>query len=922
MKNSSIKSNPQSNPQSNSKFLSILEKSINLILIILTILFAILLTSFSIIIIYINVKKDEVSTKAIKFIEQKLENKVKITSIDFKIQGFDLFLEIPKIQLKTTNFNAEITDLKTKINYLKILLAKFEPQIELEEASINILIQSSSPNQSPNLELKTLSYARLLKILAHEIKLNLSTTQNTETFKITNANITLQGESFEQVSLHLNTSFYLEQKEGRAFSNLECDIYFGNNSCSLQVANLSNHSLTKAQNLLPNSNFKYLNGNLKSLESNFTFTNELKYLILNADVEDVKLQIPYLKINEPIFLNYGVFNLNYKEKRLESIFKVISNQKNAFGHLTQQDNSFNIDLITEGLYIEDIDKYWPKAYLKDLAEWLTNSIKDAYVPKIFFHISTPIKSINDLIVDINFENATLQYSNFLPKVQNASGKVLVNNSPNVLIEINSGFAKNLKILPKTKAIVNNKKDELMLEIHSSGEMKDFINFFIKPSNLEDILNQEIQGEAKAKTKIIIPLLEKVNQLYNQISFKGNIEVKNLKTPILESKETTFDFEKQPNQDAQISTREGYYANFNGGCKSRINLFKFFFPINLQTGEVSFEKILIEGEKEGEKEYQKVQILGDLKLGESSCQANFSKIILCQKLDFSFNINPSAKLIDLKGKKMDLNFIQSLPLYNFIKKFETNNREDTNFIPENNINIQLESINLPNNFEVKNIDFLYNFEDVTFSLKSSIASGFKNNKELSITIPNLGELYSGFSHKNTLKNGYFTLSGKIRNDTIKGKFSLKNYKLQVNSIDLSSKEMKGKFNIDKENIKIQDMQIKNPKNTLTISGIIKKNNLALNLEVFYTPSTLDVNSLLELVPGGFASEAFNYITLGTLKKGLFTIIYGVEGSLNAPIVVFKGGKTSKGLLLTGGIALGVVTGFNPILLPVLGILAIF
>ena len=82
----------------------ILENLFDFLVSILIILFSIFAISLSLLFFYINVKKDDVSERAIRFIEQKFDDKIKITSIDFKVKGLNLFIEIPKIKINCRIF--------------------------------------------------------------------------------------------------------------------------------------------------------------------------------------------------------------------------------------------------------------------------------------------------------------------------------------------------------------------------------------------------------------------------------------------------------------------------------------------------------------------------------------------------------------------------------------------------------------------------------------------------------------------------------------------------------------------------------------------------------------------------------------------------------------------------------------------------
>jgi hypothetical protein len=896
------------------KFPTILEKFFEFCINICSIFLALLILFASLISIYISVQKEKAFIKISHFVSQKLEErfegKVEIPHLNITFEGVNLIIKMPQIRVISQNQDAKISDITVRINYFKILFAKIEPEIEIQKVDLNLVLQNHSSSSPPPKFL----YLRAFNIFLHELNLNISHNDVSEKFVIYNIDGSLMNDNFEEISFKTNFGGYLKQGKESSFFYADCGVKVSNLTCSLEILGLQNSSLKKFSRFFNYPDLVYLDGDLKNLEVDFIFENKLKSFNLIADTTNLKIQIPQLMIKKPLFSNYGSVVLNYKDDYTQGFFKLVSDKKIAFGEFTYDKNGLNLDVVADGLKSEDIGDYWPKRYLFDLAQWLESSIYKADVSRLFLHIKTPIIQKDDLVVDIDFTGANLHYSDFLPDVTNANGNVKVDNSSNVVIEVSSGRANNLDILPKTQAIFDTQKDELFLDIKSKGLISDFISFFTKDLFLRDVINQELEGQSSANVKIKIPLSFNLIDIYDNVSFKGNLEADDFLSPIFRAKKAYFTIDKKAKQNASLKLDKELDAKFLGLCESNINAFDFSFLLDLKKDEMGFKDISLLGNN--------IELAGDLSFNFNFENvfdyANFKKIKMCEKSDFAFYITSND--VNILGKSLDYNQITSLPVYYVIKKFQTANIEQNIF--SHSVELKLESLYLLNNVSVKNINFSYNASNNFFNLESNIASGFKNNSEISIKIEDLGYLLSGISTNNPLKNGKFALSGKVKNQDIIGKFSLKKYQLELNSMDLGSKEMKGKFKINKEKLELEDVKLKNAKNTLILSGFIGRKNLDVKLEIFYTPSSMDINSFLDLVPGGYASDAFDYITFGTLKKGLFTLIYEVEGDLKNPVVVFKGGKTSKGLLLKGGIVLGVVTGFNPILLPVLGVLAIF
>jgi hypothetical protein len=916
---------------------------------IFVILISLLLLGIAIFSIIFAVKKDEImsalSHKAQIYIEESTSKKTKVNikglSITAEKEG--LILHVKNIDFISLNHDieGEIDEINFLIKYLDMLRFKVILNGEMKFGKIKFGSFNTSQDSSfskfktekgilETLQENIFHYFKYIAQINFEIK-NLDINIDKTPILLKNTNFNLKGNSSHDLTARGLTTM-IQDKEN-ATIDVNCNFNKSFFSCTASGFNFDNHLSSKLHTIIP----KKIEEQYMDLKS-----ASLEYISMgikigkNNKVIDGNFDIDFSKASFESKFLFGKAIVNASSMLLRSYFKdgildadfkfKLSEGQNVFGSLRLK-GEFDtaIDVSATGITASDIEKYWPNAYLKEVKTWLVKSIPKVKVKYAKVHVKTPLILKEDLKVEVAFSDATLNYASGLPSVQNAEGEVLVLNSPDVLVNVNTATSKGINV-KNSKAIYNTQNSVIKLDLLLNSNFSNVLNFFIKNESLNNILSETHHGTTNIKMSFDTSVLGNEVDIFKNSAFNGSIEIENFDTPILKSsknKKTYIGFTKrQAGND--ISLKNNGTLEFNGKCKrAELDNFSLNLGINLKDQEIYIKKLHLEGKEfliKGDTEFtykKNTDFIHFINLKEIvACENNFDLIYSTQK-----------KHLFIAGENLNWEKISALPLSDFILKMERESRkEDASKKDDPSFII----LNLFHNYETGIIlNKITAFNDVSFSGINALnnKSGFyvssdsfnakKDNKELVVEASNLGKILLAFKKtppsKGDLKNGFLLIKAGVMEDkSLKGKFSISDYELELSGLDFGSKKLTADLTVNEENLIIKELRMKNLVHAIVINGTINKDTYALKLEALYTPSALDI---LNELPS-FLSTGINIVTLGGTKDGILTLNYEITGTLEKPVIQFKTTSTSRRFLTnTGKITLGVI-GSQLILLPLL------
>lgn len=863
------------------------------------IFFLIILTTF---IVYFVFKKDEIIAKSTDWMRAEVYKitgeKPEISIPEFMVKGGDITLFFPQVKLKSGNGELKMQEIAIKFNYLKLFLMKFFLTIEISKVGLHIKTDVISDNQANSFDLEKMLreyfifYFRSFYFFVDDLELLV----NDQVFYLKNVNIATNNQNFDELDAKLKIDAILKQKKLDGMVQLNCQkLKIKQSSCHFEVFDFDDENVFSILNLTKKTQlsnyFEYKSGRVKNLEGSVGFKDKkLDFISFFLDLSNLNFASKYLQIPSDVKIDNGVFEFKYKDKISEGTFKIFSDSKDAFGEFSFQDDVFILDVTGSNIEVEEIGKLWPKRYLKPLAEWLESSIKEGIATRVFVHVKTPLVTKEDLIVDIDFTGGRLHYSSDLPDVFDAKGKVFVYNDPDVLIEIIRGRSGEVDILANTKAIFNIPKHVLTLDLNLFGDFFDYINFFAPDLNVS-----EIKGKTMTDLKLKLSAIGSANDIFKSVEFNGNMNVLNFKNPFFSGMDVILKVTKSRMTDhANLTLVSGQKLSFNGNCKSSVSAFSADFQLNLDTDNFAFKNVKLKGSD--------VNFNGNAFFNFKSkmplLYADIERVNFCKDNDFSIYFSPERKKISIKGESFNLDEVKTSGLYKFLSNLGDNEEHlKTLNIPDFTVDVDLKKVFLLNGIYLKDLHFAF-FDKRYFNISSNLIFGYKNANELSLKIPDLGILLDGIGVNNIkLKRGKLTATGdRNRKGEIAGKLTLEDYDVKLFDMNFGERKNTLKFSIKDDILEIKDLRISNIIHTLVIRGTVNMRNLDLNMEANYTPSTLDVNTFLNIIPN--ASNVFNFVTFNTLKDGIATMIYGVSGTLIKPEFTFRRADTSRKIFTKG------------------------
>jgi hypothetical protein len=889
-------------------------------------------------VIYFINNKGEIQKNLATFLEIYVKEKFNLTleieDLEIARGGTDIFLKIQSLTAKDElqNYSLSFKNIQLRLNYYKLLGLKIHLQSNINE--LNIALKNAIPNNSKGLEKPDSSgnlafYFRYLDVNVNTINANIEG----EVFALQDSYFKFENFEIDNLNLEIKLISNIVQEKQNSFLSSNCFLKKERIYCDFKGVAIKNSTLAKSFHILENHNFvpsKYFifsNAELDSLNFSIDFSEKRKNFELSIDAQNLDFFSPFLLEKKKLDFSNAKFYISSQNGRFESVFKLFfGKNKNIFGNASlSEKKEFTLDLVGENLYIKDVKSYWPNKYLYPVKSWISNSIDTDKPLRAELHLKNPYIKKDDFFVKAWFEDATLLYSEILPSVESASGMVDV-SMDNVEISIDSATSKDI-IATNSKAIYDVDANSLYLDLNLKGNFANFINFFVPNKEVNDIFSDSLKGDVDGKVMFELTLEEDADKMIEASSFKGYLAIRDFWTPAISGKSekiVNFNFYKQANSMlTKILTPSPETIKLNASCdKSALEKLEFDFLINLNTGNIGILNFASEGKAD--------KIAGNVGFNFKNEQffsfASFSDIKFCNN-DFLIDYNVKDKNIVIAGESLNLPELQNSDLNLFIKKFQHSDAKEHDDIKkflkemkDYNINASLEKLMLYKNFRLQNLDLKFN-KNKTFKVKSDLINGFKNNAELKLNIVNLGEFTNSLSEKHfDFGGGTLQISSQVgnENELKSGIVLLENYQLKILGLDFSSKKLQSKFEEKDGIIKISDLKFINLFHTIIANGEINLNDFTLNVETYYTPSTLDVyNTAIDLFP--VTSNFFNTITFDTFKNGILTLNYEVNGSLFQPKVQFRTGSTAKKILIFGGKVTLIIIGVNIILLPVIGIL---
>ena len=909
---------------------------LSIVLNLILFIFLSVLLSVSILIIYFSQHEDKFSNyiedKMVHYLlKQGADNiQIKDFTTDFTVLYFEVAASTFNTKFKD-EFDLETHNLKVKIYYLPLFVLKLKTKIDADFISFTNLF---SPTKKAQYSFNFRSLLLFFRSAHVDIKhLFISDKQ-----EINFANLLLysRGRSANDINFRFNgsTLMYFENNDKKTRLQFDCSMQ-SLTKCDFNMKDLDTEEIHKINTLTGNplllikDYFTFERGNIQDFNVKAVFSNgrNIKNFFAELKFDDLSFKMPFLEHNNRFEIESGqtIITKENEEYKVVSNF-LLTNQKEISSTIKYDSVDTIIDIYGKNFDIFDVDYYWPEKYLKEVRHFLQSSIKAAKTEYVKVHFLHSLNKQDDLEVKVKFHDANLYYSPHLPPVLNASGVVTVDTTNNVVIDVEEAIAGNI-IAKNAKAIFNVEKNFLYIDTKFSGNVKDLIKFFTGKVDVS-LLDSNINGEAFGKLNLGIYINSNVEKTFEATKFNATFDVLDLYTPVMQYKKTV-----------QMKVAKDYKTNYiklvaeskesapiSNACNASVNAFGFDLFLDLESGMMNFEDLFLKSKN--------TEIMGEIstnfrKRGFFNF-TSFSAIKFCNN-DFSFFLNPNTSTAQIKAEKIN---VPELAELNIFKNFalQMKKREEKLFLQK--------IINTSLNINIKNL-YLYNEEHLSDIKLENKRGAFidiiakkddkefvkvsKNNVSLIVFVEDVSKLLNGFApNKQPLTGGKLTVLGKVlETQELEGVLQLQNYTLLVPSggasgstFDFSSKELKSEFKTEGDIVQIKSMRFANIFHTVNIQGDVNIKTDALELTAIYTPSTLDINNLLDKI---YLKDVFNKITFGTLEKGLLALVYDVKGTILHPQVTFNGASTSTNIAKTGTKVWASVIVINVVLIPVITLL---
>jgi hypothetical protein len=855
----------------------------------------------AIVVVLFITQKEKIELKTASYLQEQIGGGAEVTLPQFKINKKYISIYFPSIKVNKADFSVDVKNTEINLQYWLILLAQLEATANFDKIIATVSLKGGGDDKKIDFKIEDflkqsyLLHSRYIRLFVKELDLLVIKNKLRERFAFKDFEAHFNNKSFNELDANFVFTSNLEQAREPSNFDLFCRLQSKLQTCSLGSKVLTDATLVKINNLVKSKNsqkhFIYKGGDIKHL--NFKFNFDFSSFDVALDFENFLIGMPSMKFKSDIKGDFASLNVKHENGESNINFDVyLALGQELFGEVKLKNEGDIVDVVGKNLTSEDLSLYWPKAYLKNVSDWLDDSVYESKIERVFVHVNSPLKNKNDLIVSVDLSDGTLKYSSFLPDVENIKANVLVDNSDDVVINIDSASFKNTSILPNSVAVYDVHKDILKLDVDLESNFGDIANIFVPDQKIQDTINENFTGNTKTKLKLNLKTTGDADEIFKSTNFTADLNIKDFKSPIFKGEEVMLTINKLKGTEVSgITMSKGVNTFFSGKCSPRIDEFFLNLYLNLTKGDLFLQDVMLKGDG--------VDVLTDVNFNYHSPQSfqklNLKKLDICESKNVSSLFDVEQKILRIDGDILNLPNIENSDLYSFINSLKEEDFSASSFANDYNIDVYLESALLRELIMVDNIKLISRGKN-NFTIYSSLFSGYRNSTEFFFEVNDLGLLVSGLSDFKDLKNGFLTIKAKPnKKGDLEGTISLKKYGLIVSNLDFGSKELKGKFIANDEYVDFKELRLSNAFHTLNVVGKVQKQDLGLNLMAFYTPSTLDINTYLNLIPTNYASTLFDTVTFGTLRDGLLTLTYDIKGTASNPIVSFRAQKTSTQLI---------------------------
>lgn len=866
------------------------------IIFLLLLLFAI---SFSYFLLLITTEQ-----KSLPFLTNKVEAKIKnyigvgdniiIGNIRVKQNNFKIIAYIDNVQLNHSNLFIEIPEIRMSFSIFDLIL--LQPSIDNIHinniiAKYHVYLQSKDHNQ----EITKLNYI-LPKIINYKVnnadiksvnlKILLKRDESTD-LKINNLNLKIKD---NKINISSKVIF-----EGQNINfNNQCYIQDNNSICKVISSEINPSIISKFFAQFPKQH-----GIKTKISSNLTFkSNNLEDnidFILYSDkgsfdnkaiFQDVVLFNDFI-ISGKYTLQTKSFNIEDFSLKLidDTLLKGSINIPNIFK------SKLEVNLSLNNLTRENTHKLWPIIIPKDdrIKRWVLKHIKSFNIDNSNILMKFNDNNLTDIAAKFDFRDATILYDRYFPTIYDASG-VAYFDKESMKIDVEKANVLNSKIKNSKIIIADFKQKNTPLQIKGQiiGRAEDLLKHVSYQSDFAKNIGNYINGYSNSYIDLFIPIKDKIElsniylQIYstikninnNYVSKNSNLKVKlskkiNDDTFISSINLTESDINFKP---LSIFKKKNINSYLSFNLQSKSNLLEFTdlkFILNKNkflTGSFIFNL--------------KQKNLQDIKLTHPDFALSYS----------SDHAELSQKLT-LKGKKLDLNKLQSILKSNNNRKYQNND-----------IEIILDKLILANNIELNDVDVNLNcnqslcinsFIEMKKGDKEIVNIDFKPYPIKKITkitgkISDISSITKGFNFYDNIIDGDLVIKAKIEPKDkyayISGEvYNKKKYKISKGEMvkkiseDNSFSKIKDQLALE-EQISFEDLrsefiiedyvlEIKNFILSNNYLGITARGDVGLNSGI------IDIKGLV--VPGYLINRLFGIGDLPIIKY-ISPILVGEEG----------------------------------------------
>ncbi|MDA7704920.1 DUF3971 domain-containing protein [Rickettsiales bacterium] len=842
--------------------------------------------------------------KSLPFLTNKIESridsyldkndKIQINNIQIKRNNFNIIAHLNDVQLSHSNLFIEIPKVKLTFSIFNLILLQSTIN-KIEIADLNIKYHSYlQKNNNFNLKINNI-ISNFLESDIRKVKID---NVNINLIKNNNPNKTILIKDFDLKINKQKSNFLANIILDKQNIKLQKKCYLEDDDsiCDIILSKIDNKFIA---NLHPKlSDLATIEG---QIASNFTLksnsdNNIISFMLQSANgainndhifqdkvsFSDLKLFGDYY-INDQLLKNVN-FDLNFDNdiKFLGDI-----NFKNP--------NKYNINLSLNNLTRKDLSKLWPVLIPGDdnIKKWVLRHIKSFQINKSNISMQFDQNKLINIDANFDFDNAAILYDKYFPTIYNISGKAHFDNN-SMKITANNGSLLQSKIKSATITIPDFFQEIPSLQIRGNiaGRAEDLLKHVNYQSDFAKNIGNYINGYANSYIDLVIFLNDqiKLQDTYLQIHSK----IKNLNNNYVEEKSNM-------NIDITKKANSNIFTNQIDLTKSDIN----FKPLSIKKDKNIISKLSFNIiPKNNSLIFNDINLLilndnllkGDLSFNIKDSQINKLNLIHPDfKLFYEVSNKASIQKLSIKGKKLDLNKLQSI-----LKSNDQNNQNNFKY-RLNDLEIIIDDLILANDVTLNDVDININcnyalcinsFIHAKQNGKEIINIDFKPYPLKKITqingkIHNIAPLARGFGIYDKILEGDLIIKSqmKVKDDNviIFGKsYNKKDYKIAKDDIQIAQDSFFAKIRdqLDSEDIMIfQDLDSNfNIKNgVLEIEKFIISNNylgVTAKGNIGIIDGKIDINGLF--IPGYLINRLFGIGDLPIIKHIISPILVGEDG----------------------------------------------